>query len=87
MRAICGVGLAVGRQPSKLIYTGSIPVPRFSDVRLLGQSTKAGVAQLVEHLICNQRVGGSSPSASSKNLFVLSLLAMILRLVQLEELR
>src|SRR5580698_805360 len=23
-----GVGLAVGRQPSKLIYTGSIPVPR-----------------------------------------------------------
>jgi hypothetical protein len=28
--AMCGVGLAVGRQPSKLIYTGSIPVPRFS---------------------------------------------------------
>jgi hypothetical protein len=26
---------------------------------------KAGVAQLVEHLICNQRVGGSNPSASS----------------------
>src|SRR5262249_52035810 len=25
----------------------------------------AGVAQLVEHLICNQRVGGSNPSASS----------------------
>ncbi len=25
----------------------------------------AGVAQLVEHLICNQRVGGSTPSASS----------------------
>src|SRR5579862_2369229 len=24
----------------------------------------AGVAQLVEHLICNQRVGGSNPSAS-----------------------
>ena len=24
----------------------------------------AGVAQLVEHLICNQRVGGSTPSAS-----------------------
>jgi hypothetical protein len=24
----------------------------------------AGVAQLVEHLICNQRVGGSIPSAS-----------------------
>src|SRR5258708_38045297 len=26
---------------------------------------RAGVAQLVEHLICNQRVGGSNPSASS----------------------
>ena len=26
---------------------------------------QAGVAQLVEHLICNQRVGGSTPSASS----------------------
>lgn len=24
----CGVGLAVGRQPSKLICTGLIPVPR-----------------------------------------------------------
>ena len=28
-------------------------------------SAEAGVAQLVEHLICNQRVGGSNPSASS----------------------
>ena len=27
----------------------------------------AGVAQLVEQLICNQRVGGSSPFAGSKN--------------------
>ena len=27
----------------------------------------AGVAQLVEQLICNQQVGGSSPSTSSKN--------------------
>src|ERR1700679_3801053 len=27
----------------------------------------AGVAQLVEHLICNQRVGGSSPFASSSS--------------------
>jgi hypothetical protein len=26
----------------------------------------AGVAQLVEHLICNQRVGGSNPFASSR---------------------
>ncbi len=28
LRTMSGVGLAVGRQPSKLIYTGSIPVPR-----------------------------------------------------------
>jgi hypothetical protein len=28
----------------------------------------AGVAQLVEHLICNQRVGGSNPSAGSVEL-------------------
>ena len=27
----------------------------------------AGVAQVVEHLICNQRVGGSNPFASSSN--------------------
>src|SRR5271157_4303431 len=30
--------------------------------------SSAGVAQLVEHLICNQRVGGSIPSASSPDL-------------------
>ncbi len=28
---------------------------------------RAGVAQLVEHLICNQRVGGSNPFVSSIN--------------------
>ena len=37
-------------------------------VCLLGLSG-AGVAQLVEHLICNQRVGGSIPSASSTGSF------------------
>src|ERR1039457_3913222 len=42
-------------------------VGRGSDSRLpLHFATAhAGVAQLVEHLICNQRVGGSNPSASS----------------------
>ena len=40
----------------------AIPVPTL--LFLLGLS-EAGVAQLVEHLICNQRVGGSIPSASS----------------------
>jgi hypothetical protein len=29
------------------------------------QAIQAGVAQLVEQLICNQQVGGSSPSTSS----------------------
>ncbi len=29
----------------------------------------AGVAQSVEHLICNQRVGGSIPFASSRKQF------------------
>ena len=38
-------------------------------VNLLGLSG-AGVAQLVEHLICNQRVGGSIPSASSTGVFL-----------------
>ena len=33
---------------------------------LLWNSENAGVAQLVEQLICNQQVGGSSPSTSSK---------------------
>ena len=32
---------------------------------ILCRFESAGVAQLVEHLICNQRVGGSIPSASS----------------------
>src|SRR6266542_171313 len=32
----------------------------------LGTRRRAGVAQLVEHLICNQRVGGSNPFASSR---------------------
>ena len=31
-------------------------------------SQLAGVAQLVEQLICNQPVGGSTPSASTKSL-------------------
>ncbi len=31
----------------------------------------AGVAQLVEQLICNQQVGGSSPSTSSNLMFIM----------------
>jgi hypothetical protein len=33
---------------------------------MLGHIPLAGVAQLVEHLICNQRVRGSNPFASSR---------------------
>ena len=71
----------VESQPSKLLVAGSIPVSRSSfhwrrslarcawtSVRGSAQNiSQAGVAQLVEHLICNQMVGGSIPSASSTN--------------------
>ena len=40
-----------------------LAIPWPSLLSLPGLS-EAGVAQLVEHLICNQRVGGSIPSAS-----------------------
>ena len=40
----------------------AILIPLLVDLRGL---SGAGVAQLVEHLICNQGVGGSIPSASS----------------------
>src|ERR1700681_1436048 len=42
---------------------GACNPPRGSAI--LTRFERAGVAQLVEHLICNQRVGGSIPSASS----------------------
>ena len=38
---------------------------RFSGFRAGFRVGRAGVAQLVEHLICNQRVRGSNPFASS----------------------
>ena len=53
--------------------------PESNEVRFLRQAVRlraqrfktlilyAGVAQLVERLICNQQVGGSSPSTSSSN--------------------
>ena len=36
------------------------------DIISLADERNAGVAQLVEQLICNQQVGGSNPSTSSK---------------------
>jgi hypothetical protein len=43
---------------------------RVPDLLFLHGLGRAGVAQLVEHLICNQRVGGSIPSASSTRICV-----------------
>ena len=51
---VAGVGV-----PAWIWIPGSEPGGRISG------SFYAGVAQLVEHLICNQRVGGSNPFASS----------------------
>ena len=48
--SVCAAGTAFGFPDC---FRGGIRVDR------------AGVAQLVEHLICNQRVGGSNPFASS----------------------
>ena len=55
--------------PVVLAIALAIPFP--SLLFFLGLS-EAGVAQLVEHLICNQRVGGSIPSASSTKFYLIS---------------
>ena len=44
------------------------PCNSYTSLLFLPGLSGAGVAQLVEHLICNQRVGGSIPSASSTKL-------------------
>ena len=60
----------VESQPSKLLVASSILVSRsIREVESSHRSNRsAGVAQLVEHLICNQRVGGSNPSAGSMSI-------------------
>jgi hypothetical protein len=72
---VCGPSLTVSSLPIV-----SLPPPSPYDIFNAGPSengcirasgrggsgmVRAGVAQLVEHLICNQRVGGSNPFASS----------------------
>ena len=47
-------------RPMRRDLTKVVSVPKFA------RSSLAGVAQLVEQLICNQPVGGSNPLASSK---------------------
>jgi hypothetical protein len=44
---------------------GNLKLRFWSGMAVRKGSRRAGVAQLVEHLICNQRVGGSNPFASS----------------------
>ena len=53
----------VESQPSKLLVASSILVSRSISSKV---SDRAGVAQLVEHLTCNQKVVGSIPTAGSK---------------------
>jgi hypothetical protein len=71
----CSSVLILGSMPW-FAWSGSVPaLPSVSGINFRsgnGQSQwnsgfakRAGVAQLVEHLICNQRVGGSNPFASS----------------------
>ena len=40
----------------------------FGIITIAVDNLSAGVAQLVEQLICNQQVGGSNPSTSSKSI-------------------
>jgi hypothetical protein len=47
-----------------LLASGAATCNLIASVIILLGLRRAGVAQLVEHLICNQRVGGSTPSAS-----------------------
>src|SRR6185312_6303403 len=72
-------GKVLGKMLSDWYHAGYFPLTRrwpkmlHADYRCANLLTLcpvtggfAGVAQLVEHLICNQRVGGSSPFASSR---------------------
>ena len=48
-----------------IVARGSYLGKRAGAFRLGACFAHAGLAQLVEHLICNQGVGGSSPSAGT----------------------
>ena len=52
-----------------MLEIGDCPCNSNAPSAILARFDSAGVAQLVEHLICNQRVGGSIPSASSTRKF------------------
>ena len=42
-----------------------LPLTKGSEIYIIATFLCAGLAQLVEHLPCKQRVGGSSPLTSS----------------------
>jgi hypothetical protein len=46
-------------------HRSDLRVRKFPAPGHIDKAVRAGVAQLVEHLICNQRVGGSNPFVSS----------------------
>ena len=67
---------SVGRAPALHAGGQGFESPQFHQIfvnKCIGMSKDtlmhkyAGIAQSVEQLICNQQVGGSSPSTSSKN--------------------
>ena len=75
-RATSGTAVAVRGPGASQLRQHIPPVVTLAIVNLLrdlvgllwagSTAVRAGVAQLVEHLICNQTVGGSSPFASSR---------------------
>jgi hypothetical protein len=63
-------GLKIGfwqQSGNSILAPGNINIAyRDADTGNGPEHPSAGVAQLVEHLICNQRVAGSNPVAGSK---------------------
>ena len=71
VNSLCVLGRVEGRLQGQAPCATLNNCPRqqgevcaFGEMPVVGKN--AGVAQLVEHLICNQRVGGSNPFASSR---------------------
>ena len=64
-----GARLAEIRRALALDRQARYKAPRLALAETRAQArTGAGLAQLVEHLICNQGVGGSNPSAGTNEI-------------------
>ncbi len=61
--------IPVKKEFFKIFLKKHLTNPNIRDI-IIKQFETAGVAQLVEQLICNQQVGGSSPSTSSNMPFM-----------------